>query len=137
MANWQWFGKFHARLYRATGGIVGGKLPGLPVLLLNTVGRKSGALRMSPLPYFEDDDRYVVVGSNNGLPKDPHWWLNLQAQPRIEIQVMGERFEIEARLANGTERELLWPSLVAFNPPFAKYQEQTEREIPVVILERT
>ena len=137
MANWQWFGKLHTRLYRATGGIVGGRLPGLPVLLLNTVGRKSGALRTSPLPYFNDGGRYVVVGSNNGLPRDPHWWMNLRAQPKVVIQVMGERFEVEARLANPTERERLWPALVEFNPPFAKYQQQTEREIPVVILERT
>lgn len=137
MANWQWFGKLHTKLYRATGGVVGGKLPGLPVLLLDSVGRKSGALRTSPLPYYRDGERFVVVGSNNGLPRDPHWWLNLRAQPAVEIQVMGERIGVLARLASASERERLWPELIEFNPPFAKYQQQTEREIPVVILERT
>ena len=136
MANWQWFGKLHTRVYRATGGIVGGKLPGLPVLLLESLGRKSGEVRTSPLPYYQDDQRYVVVGSNNGLPRDPHWWLNLCEQSSTHIQVMGDRYAAHARLASKQERERLWPALVEINPPFAKYQQQTEREIPVVILER-
>lgn len=135
MANWQWFGKLHTRVYRATGGRVGGRLPGLPVLLLNTVGRKSGQVRTTPLPYYRRGDSYVVVGSNNGLPHDPHWWFNLSATPSAEIQVMGERIAVHSRLATGTERADLWPALVAFNPPFAKYQTRTEREIPVVILD--
>jgi deazaflavin-dependent oxidoreductase (nitroreductase family) len=136
MANWQWFGKLHTRVYRATNGTVGGKLPGLPVLLLESLGRKSGEIRTSPLPYYQDDQRYVVVGSNNGLPRDPYWWLNLCEQSSTHIQVMGDRFAAHARLAAKEERERLWPALVEFNPPFAKYQQQTEREIPVVILER-
>ena len=136
MANWQWFGQIHTAIYRATRGIIGGKLPGLPVLLLTTIGRKSGEPRTSPLPFFRDADRFIVVGSNNGGPRDPHWWLNLSAQPAAEIQWMGERIPIKARLASGPERERLWPALVEFNPPFAQYQTLTEREIPVVILER-
>jgi deazaflavin-dependent oxidoreductase (nitroreductase family) len=137
MAGLQWIGKLHTSLYRATGGLIGGKLPGLPVLLLTTVGRKSGESRTSPLPYLQDDDRYVIVGSNNGGPRDPHWWLNLRTQPAASVQVMRERFAIQARLAVGPERERLWPLLVEFNPPFAQYQAKTEREIPVVVLERS
>ena len=136
MANWNWFGKLHAKVYRATGGRVGGRLPGLPVLLLNTVGRKSGESRTSPLPFFRDADRWVVVGSNNGGPRDPHWWLNLRKSPNSRIQVMGELIPVTARLATPEERERLWPQLVEFNPPFAKYAKLTERETPVVLLER-
>ena len=135
MANWNWFGRLHTSVYKATGGRIGAKLPGLPVLLLNTIGRKSGEPRTSPLPYFRDEGRYVIVGSNNGGPRDPHWWLNLCAQPSTKIQVGRKSITVEARLASPQERQRLWPELIEFNPPFAKYQEQTDREIPVVVLE--
>ena len=136
MANWQWFGRLHTRAYRATGGILGGKLAGLPMLLLTSTGRKSGELRTTPLPYLEDDGRWVVVCSNNGGPRDPMWWVNLQKDPRAEIQVMRERIPVTARLASPEERTRLWPCLVAFNSPFAKYEKMTTRQIPVVILSR-
>ena len=135
MAGWQWFGKLHRASYRATGGIIGGKLAGLPMLLLSTTGRTSGQLRTSPLPYLRDAERFIIVGSNNGGPRHPHWWLNLLACPSAELQVMRDRISVEARLASESERERLWPLLVAFNPPFERYQKMTEREIPVVVLE--
>ena len=137
MANWQWFGKMHASVYRATRGIVGGRLAGLDLLLLTTRGRKSGLLRTSPLPYLEDGGDWVIVGSNNGLPRDPAWCFNLQAEPEAEIQVMAERFSARARLSSSEERARLWPSLVEYNPPYARYAEKTSREIPVVILSRS
>lgn len=136
MAGWQWFGKLHCASYRATGGILGGKLLGLEVLLLTTTGRVSGEARTSPLPFLRDEDRFVIVGSNNGGPRDPHWWLNLLASPSAEIQVMRDRIPIHARLADSVERKRLWPVLVEYNPPFARYETKTEREIPVVVLER-
>ncbi len=137
MADWQWFGKLHRASYRATGGMIGGKLAGLPMLLLTTTGRTSGQLRTTPLPYLRDAETFIIVGSNNGGPRDPHWWLNLLARSSAEIQVMRDRIPVEARLAGGSERERLWPLLVAFNPPFGRYEKMTEREIPVVVLERS
>lgn len=137
MANWQWFGKMHGSVYRATGGILGGRLPGLALLLLTTLGRKSGLSRTSPLPYLKDAEDWVIVGSNNGLPRDPAWWLNLQSEPTAEVQVMAERFEVEARLAGPEERARLWPALVEYNPRYAHYAEKTSRQIPVVILSRS
>jgi deazaflavin-dependent oxidoreductase (nitroreductase family) len=137
MSNWQWFGKVHTSLYHATGGILGGRLPGLALLLLTTRGRKSGLRRTSPLPYLKDAEDWVIVGSNNGLPRDPAWWLNLQSEPRAEIQLMADHVDVEARLADSKERARLWPALVEYNPRYADYAEKTSREIPVVILSRS
>jgi deazaflavin-dependent oxidoreductase (nitroreductase family) len=137
MANWLWFGNLHRAAYRATGGILGGNLVGLPMLLLTTVGRKSGQQRTTPLPYLRDGESFVVVGSNNGGPRDPHWWLNLKVSSTAEVQVMKESFTAKAQLATGEERARLWPLLVAFNSPFGRYEKMTDREIPVVVLTRT
>ena len=137
MAGWQWFGKLHTSVYRATRGVLGGRLAGLDLLLLTTRGRKSGLLRTSPLPYLEDGEDWVIVGSNNGLPRDPAWWLNLRAEPEAEIQLGKERFRAWARIASPAERARLWPLLVEYNAPWARYAELTTREIPVVILSRS
>ena len=88
MASWQWFGKLHRACYRASGGILGGKLAGLPMLLLSTTGRSSGQLRTIPLPYFRDAERFIVVGSNNGGPRHPQWWLNLLVRARRASHVL-------------------------------------------------
>ncbi len=136
MAGWQWFGRIHTSTYRATGGILGGNLIGLPMLLLTTTGRKSGELRTSPMPFLADDGRWIIAGSNNGGPRDPSWWLNLKAKEQAEIQVMRERVQVVAKLASPEERSRLWPSLVEFNSRYARYAEMTTREIPVVILSR-
>lgn len=137
MANWQWFGKIHVSVFRATRGVVGGRLAGLDVLLMTTRGRKSGLLRTSPLPYLEDGQGWVIVGSNNGLPRDPAWWLNLQAEPEAELQLGAECFRAGAQLASPAERARLWPLLVDYNSPYARYAGMTSREIPVVILTRS
>ena len=136
MAGWQWFGRLHTATYRATRGRLGGNLAGLPMLLLTTTGRRTGEHRTSPLPYFtiEATGELVIVGSNNGAPRDPAWWLNLKANPEATIQVMGDRSVARARLAVGEERARLWPDLVAFNRPWEKYAERATRLIPVVIL---
>ena len=136
MADWLWFGRVHTSLYQATNGLLGANLAGLPMLLLTTNGRKTGQPRTSPLPYFAEDDEWVIVGSNNGGPRDPHWWLNLLADNRADIQVRRDRIEVEARLATPDERSRLWPLLVEFNRPYAGYEKKTTREIPVVILSR-
>ena len=137
MANWQWFGRIHSAAYRATNGVLGGRLAGRDMLLLTTRGRRSGEPRTTPLSYLADGDDYVIVASNNGGPKDPAWWLNLTADPQAEVQVAGERHAVRARRAEGEERSRLWPLLVAYNPPYATYAKRTTRPLPVVVLTAT
>jgi deazaflavin-dependent oxidoreductase (nitroreductase family) len=132
--SWQWFGALHTRAYRMTGGRLGANLIGLPVLLLTTVGRRSGEARTTPMPYYAWQSDYVIVGSNNGLPRDPAWWLNLQSRPEAEVQLRSETIAVRARLATLEERAALWPHLVEFNPRYRVYAERTTREIPVVVL---
>ena len=129
---WRW----HPRIYRATGGLVGGKLVGLPVLLLETLGRRSGLRRETALTYLPWDDAFVVVASVLGEPKHPFWYLNLQAHPGARIQVGRERIEVQARDAEGEERESIWNALVAKQPDYGVYRDRTERRIPLVVLER-
>jgi deazaflavin-dependent oxidoreductase (nitroreductase family) len=132
----------HVWLYRQTGGRLGGTwrvgsaFPrGVPVLLLTTIGRKTKARRTTPLLYLEDAGRYVVVGSQGGLPKDPLWLSNLVANPEVEVQVGARLLPLRARVAGTGERAQLWPRLVALYADFAAYQAWTERTIPVVVLE--
>jgi F420H(2)-dependent quinone reductase len=132
----------HVWLYQRTAGKLGGRwrvgsaFPrGVPVLLLTTIGRKTGKARTTPLLYLEDGGRYAVVGSQGGLPKDPLWFGNLVATPDVEVQVGGRVRAMRARVASAEERAALWPRLVGHYADFAKYQGWTAREIPVVLLE--
>jgi deazaflavin-dependent oxidoreductase (nitroreductase family) len=125
----------HAAVYRASGGRVGGRIPGLPsILLLNHVGRKSGRRRTTPLVYMPDGDDFVVVASKGGYPKHPSWLLNLRAHPDTEVQVGSRRLKVHAREANADERRRLWPRAVVHNPHWARYEQRTTRKIPIVIL---
>lgn len=109
---------------------------GLPIALLTTTGRKSGKRRTTPLLFLEDGDRFVVVASQGGLPKNPAWYYNVQAHPQVELQVKRRHHLLTARVADADERAELWPRLVDMYPDFERYQSWTERKIPVVILER-
>jgi len=129
-------------IYRWTGGVlgstwrVGSAFPrGIPVLLLTTIGRKSGEPRVQPLLFIEEGDNVIVVASHGGLPKDPLWYKNLQANPECEVQIKRRKMKMTARTALPDEREALWPKLVAHYPDFASYATWTDRVIPVVILE--
>ena len=132
----------HVWLYQKTGGRIGrtwrlgaaSRRP-VPVLLLTTMGRKSGARRTTPLLYLEDGDRYVVVGSQGGMAKHPQWYLNVTARPEVEVQVGARVQKMRARVAAPDEHAALWPRLVALYPDFATYQAWTDRAIPVVVLE--
>ena len=136
MANWQWFGRLHTAVYRATRGRVGGRLVGLEMLLLTTTGRRSGLRRTTPMPVFRDGAHMVIVGSNGGADTDPLWWKNLQQDPRAAIEVRGgHRQRVRARLATPDERARLWPRLTDWNPNYRRYEARTAREIPVVMLE--
>jgi deazaflavin-dependent oxidoreductase (nitroreductase family) len=124
----------HLRLYRWTGGIVGGDSGGLATLLLTTTGRRTGQARTVPLPYFPHGGRWAVVASFAGNPKNPAWYDNLVANPDVHVQIKRRRFAAVARPAGPGERPAIWSAIVARAPMYADYQLRTEREIPVVIL---
>jgi deazaflavin-dependent oxidoreductase (nitroreductase family) len=128
--------RVHRAIYVATGGRVGGNLLGIHVLLLTTVGRRSGRERVTPLLYVEAEKAFVVVASNAGDDRDPAWWLNLAARPEATVQAGRERHAVRARRATPAEEAELWPKLVAAYGPYARYRERTRRPIPVVLLER-
>ncbi len=131
------FGEEHVRRYRETGGEVGHIWKrGSKILLLTTKGRNSGEPRTTPLIYENDGDRYVIVASKGGAPQHPGWYRNLQQDPEVELQVLDEVFPARARVAEGQERERLWQLVNGQWPDYNAYQERTDREIPVVVLER-
>lgn len=126
----------HARLYRASGGRLGHRFPGLPpMLLLDHVGAKTGARRTTPLVYIEDGDNIVLVASKGGYPRNPAWFHNLKANPDATVQIGRERLPVRARVASPQERRRLWPKVVDTYGGYATYQARTRREIPLVVLE--
>ena len=126
----------HTAVYRATGGLIGHRIPGVgPHLLLEHVGAKSGKRRTSPLLYTPDGDDLVLVASKGGHPRNPAWYHNLMANPDTEVQVGSERRKVHAREADDEERQRLWPKVVAQYGGYAGYQSRTKRKIPLVILE--
>jgi deazaflavin-dependent oxidoreductase (nitroreductase family) len=131
------FGDEHVRRYRETGGAVGHDWrEGATILLLTTTGRKSGEKRTAPLIYAKDGDRYVIVASKGGAPEHPGWYLNLDKTPDVEVQVKGDVFRARARTATGEERERLWRLANTVWKQYDDYAKRTQREIPVVVLER-
>jgi deazaflavin-dependent oxidoreductase (nitroreductase family) len=131
---WKVISAVHTRLYRATKGRLGHQAAGLASLLLTTTGRRSGRARTVALTYVPDGRDYVVVASNGGADRHPAWWLNLEARPEATVQVGRDVVPIVARAADPDERRRLWPKLTESNPFYARYEELTERPIPVVIL---
>jgi deazaflavin-dependent oxidoreductase (nitroreductase family) len=130
------FGKEHTRKYRETGGEVGHEWQGTQTLLLTTTGRKSGEARELPLIYAPWEDTYLVVASNGGNDRPPAWFVNLQADPAAEVQVMDDRFKAKARIATPEEKAKMWATMTTEWPAYDDYQKKTEREIPIVVLER-
>lgn len=128
----------HATLYEVSNGRVGAWIGppylGQRALLLSVTGRKSGLNRTTPLVYFEDGGNYVVVGSDGAARRDPQWWKNLKENPQATVRIGRDKFCAKARLATGAERERLWQIGVGTNPMWAKYQSQTKRILPVVVL---
>lgn len=132
------FGDEHVRRYRETGGEVGHIWrEGSTILLLTTKGRKTGEPRTTPLIYAEDGDRFVIVASKGGAPVHPGWYRNIAQDPNVELQVKDEVFAARARTAEGEERERLWRKANEVWKHYDEYATKTDREIPVVVLERT
>jgi proline iminopeptidase len=133
----QLFGEAHIRRYLETDGEEGHIwLRGAPTLLLTTTGRKTGNPTTSALIYGLDGEKPVVVASKGGAPEHPGWYRNLATNPEVEAQIKGDRFRARARTVEGEERERLWRQMNEIWPDYASYQTKTEREIPVVVLER-
>jgi deazaflavin-dependent oxidoreductase (nitroreductase family) len=129
--------KVHAAVFRLSGGRVGGKAVGGPILLLHHVGAKSGTKRVSPLLYLPDGERMIVVGSKGGYTKHPAWFHNLMANPDTHVELPRQgRVAVHARKAEPDERRELWPRVVDLYSGYESYQQSTSREIPVVVLDR-
>jgi deazaflavin-dependent oxidoreductase (nitroreductase family) len=132
---WERFTDVHTVVYKASHGRIGGSYSGAPIVLVESVGRKSGKRRTHPLICRADGDNLVVVASKGGVDKHPAWYLNLMANPGTTAWWEGKKRAVRARDATDTERERLWPLMVELYPPYEDYQRRTEREIPVVVLE--
>jgi deazaflavin-dependent oxidoreductase (nitroreductase family) len=130
------FGPEHVKAYRETDGELGYNWRGTTILLLSTTGRATGEERTTPLIHRTDGDAWVVVASKGGAPDHPHWYKNLVANPDATIQVKGDRIPVRARTAEGEERSRLWGLMTDVWPAYDDYRKRTEREIPVVVLER-
>ena len=131
------FGQEHVQRYQETDGAEGHEwLKGTTTLLLTTTGRKSGKQYTTPLIYTFDDGNPVIVASQGGTPDNPDWYLNLLANPHVDVQIKSEKFHAHPHTAEGEERERLWKQMTAVWPDYDEYQKKTDREIPVVVLDR-
>ena len=122
--------------FRANGGKVGGPFEGAPMILVHHIGAKSGAERVTPLVYFPDGDRMVIMASKAGAPTNPDWYYNLIANPRVDVEVGTETLTVDTTEVVGDQRAELWTRVVAAMPGFGEYEKQTTRTIPVMVLTR-
>jgi deazaflavin-dependent oxidoreductase (nitroreductase family) len=130
------YGQEHVKRYQETDGEVGHEWNGVQTLILTTTGRKSGEERSTPLIYGSDGDNPVIVASNGGSQEPPAWFANLSEDPDVQVQVGADRFPARARTATPDEKPALWEMMANIWPQYDQYQEKTDREIPVVVLER-
>ncbi len=122
--------------FRANSGKVGGWFAGKTLLLLHTVGAKSGQERINPVAYVTDADRLVIIASKGGAPTNPDWYYNILAHPLVTVEVGTEQFQVRAEVASEPERTRLYNKMVEMMPGFAEYQQKTTRVIPVIVLTR-
>jgi deazaflavin-dependent oxidoreductase (nitroreductase family) len=130
------FMAWHVSIYRLTGGRLGGYM-GFPILLLTTTGRKSGKVHTNPLTCLEHDDGFIIIASNGGADSHPAWFWNLQANPQVTFQVMGNVMTGRAEILTGQKRAETWNWVVQRAPQYAKYAYSTSREIPVISLRQS
>ncbi|WP_067673023.1 nitroreductase family deazaflavin-dependent oxidoreductase [Nocardia miyunensis] len=122
--------------YEASDGAEGGTVRGCRVVVLSSIGVKSGRLRKAPLMRVEHDGEYAIVASLGGAPKHPSWYYNVRANPLVELQDRADKHDYEAREVTGAEKALWWERAVAAFPDYADYQKKTDRPIPVFVLTR-
>jgi deazaflavin-dependent oxidoreductase (nitroreductase family) len=123
--------------FRANKGVVGGQFKGMPIMLLTTTGAKTAKSFTKPLAYTKDGDRIVLIASFAGSPHHPAWFVNLEKNPTVTVEVGGDRYQARAIVTSGAERQRLFDAQAAMMPIFNDYQKKTDRQIPVVVLERT
>jgi len=132
---WERFTDAHTAAYKLSHGRIGGKAYGVPIVLVESVGRKSGKQRTHPLLGGEDGDNLVLIASKGGTDRHPAWYHNLQANPETTAWWKGEKRQVRARDATGEERDRLWRMMADAYPDYESYQRRTDRQIPVVVLE--
>lgn len=131
------YGQAHIERYEATDGAEGYHWRnGTTILLLHTTGRRSGKEYTHPLIFREYDGGYLIVASKGGAPEPPDWYRNIEANPEVTVQIKGDRFRAKARTATPEEKPAMWRHMVQVWPDYENYQRKTDREIPVVVLER-
>ena len=126
--------RLHRAVFAATGGRIGRRLAGNDMLLLTTTGRRGGKPHTVPLLYLRDDDRYVVIASFGGRPYHPAWYLNLMADPSVEVQIQGRKVQAIASIASPEERAVWWPRIARAYRGYSEYAQRTDRTIPVVFI---
>lgn len=131
----KWFMRLNAFFLRLTNGRIGSQLGAQTILLLETIGRKTGQPRVIPIAYFFHEGKYLIVESNWGKDRHADWYLNLQKNPRATLQVRGRRVRVEAHEAQGEEYERLWKFATERHSPYLDYQKMTKRRIPIVVFE--
>lgn len=132
----QQFVRDQVELFESSGGAQGNEMMGKPIIVLTTIGAKSGKLRKTPLMRVEHDGAYAVVASKGGAPTHPVWFHNIVAHPQVQLQDGAEKHDYTAHEATGAERDQWWDRAVAAWPDYADYQRKTDRQIPVFVLER-
>jgi deazaflavin-dependent oxidoreductase (nitroreductase family) len=125
----------HSGIYRATGGKLLGRMGQSPILLLNSVGRKSGKKCATPLLYVVDGEGFVIIASQGGTPSHPAWYLNLKANPDATVEVGDRKVRVWAEEEGGEENERLWQKMAEMYPTYDDYQKKTKREIPLLVLQ--
>jgi deazaflavin-dependent oxidoreductase (nitroreductase family) len=132
----KWMSRINTFFYKRNNGQgLGSTFQNIPVALLTTTGRKTGEPRVSPLYFLRDGDRVVVAASRGGSDKNPQWYLNLKANPKVQVQIKKEILNLTARDATEEERAKYWPKLVEMYPTYNDYQSWTDRVIPLVVCE--
>ena len=131
----KWFMAFNAFLIKISNGRIGGKLGTQAILILHTVGRKSGQPRSIPIAYFFYEGKYLIVESNWGKDNHADWYFNLQKQPQASIEVKGKEIKVKASFAEGEEYNRLWEYLTKKHPPYLEYQKMTKRKIPIAVVQ--
>ena len=132
----KWFMAIHSLFLRWSHGRIGGKLGTQTILILHTIGRKSGQDRAIPIAYFDHEDSYLVVASNWGKDRQAEWYHNLKKNPHARLEIKGEIISVSAHEAQGEEYERLWKFATERHPPYLDYQKMTKRSIPIMVFER-